>query len=617
MLAGLGGVGHDPQLRDARFIASLIDSSPVIRKAVNKTAFYTEKMWNRAKKQTGLGEVKPDQYFERPYINYLTPEDKFFLNFTTRLSRGLYRGLLFGRLPTAIAQFTQLINTAADLGPWNTMRGTILFMDEAQKRGGLEKAAKTFGEAESLFGAAGGAAAGMLFFGPVGMLVAAAVTPASRALKAFARAGIPEDVALHIGVDTGAKLIRGQEFVSMGQGLFHYLDEVGFSSLDAAEAVLRGATFMTAQDVAFRRGYRGMEAVEMGVRGVVKTQFIYDQLARNPFWRNSHIGVLAAPLSSFPLKQAHFIRQLMTQNASDGAPAMVAMTRYLFLNGLVAEILRETSIYATGDAFVPNSLRGRVQPPALSYFFGPEAMAGVRAPVGFESVANFAPGRTPGPQVVGALFKYLGDERDFAEFMDTFVKSFVPFGLVVSDLYRARSRMEENLIRRQEGAWTQATRGGAVGGVVRETTPLREWGRLFGFVSPEESKEMDQERRAQIYASHYVNTYVVGEYERILRDTGYSNEERKKRILELAQTEEGLRKRAMGGIRERDLDMFQKTRLERSFRRLNVPFRELVVAGLRGDPNAKNRAMAMGMSNQEWLEWQRVARRLLREKRNR
>ena len=300
------------------------------------------------------------------------------------------------------------------------------------------------------------------------MAVAAAVVPASRALKAFAFKGIPGKVAGSIGVNiAGAKLLRGDEFLAGTNLFYHYLDEIGFSSLDAAETIIRGVTFMTALDVATQQGFRGSAAVERAVAGVVKTQFVYDQLARHPWWRHSIAGSITAPLASFPLKQGGFIRKMMTQNASDGASSSVAMARYLFINGIVAQVLQEATEEMFGEELVPDSLRARIDPPVVHYFFGPAGRAGVKAPVGFESVAAFSPGRTPGPQIVAAFTKWLNDPQhgnQAAELMDMFVKNFVPFGLVVSDLYRAGPRIEEGAIRRQEGVYTQLTRGSTVGG---------------------------------------------------------------------------------------------------------------------------------------------------------
>ena len=616
-LAVLGGVGHDPYFRDSEFVLAFLEKLPGVMKGGAKALHKFQKV---------TGKVKIDEIDERAFaaklefypVHVMTPADKNLVSITTKVSRQLYRGLLFGRLPTAIAQFTQLINTAADLGIGNTMRGATIFGREAVRHGGVEAGFKTFKDPESLLGAAMGAGAlAITGFGPVAMAVAAAVVPASRALKSFAFKGIPEKVAGSIGVNIGgAKLLRGDEFLAGTNLFYHYLDEIGFSSLDAAETIIRGVTFMTAMDVATQQGFRGPAAVERAIAGVVKTQFVYDQLARHPFWRNSMTGSIMAPLSSFPLKQGGFIRKMMTENASDGASSSVAMARYLFINGIVAQVLQEATEEMFGEELVPGSLRARIDPPVVHYFFGPAGRAGVKAPAGFESVAAFSPGRTPGPQIVAAFSKWLNDPQhgnQAAELMDMFVKNFVPFGLVVSDLYRAGPRIEEGAIRRQEGVYTQLTRGSTVGGVVRETTIVREYGRIFGFVSPEEANEMDQERRANAYANSYINTYVIQESERIMRDPSLNDAQRRIEFQELAQTKEGIRKSMMGGITASQIEQYGRTRLERSFRKLNVPFRQLVMAGLRGTPGAREQALAAGMTTREWYMWGNVARRLLRE----
>ena len=154
-MAVLGGVGHDPYFRDSEFVLALLEKLPGVMKGGAKALHKFQKV---------TGKVKVDQIDEKAFaaklhkypIHVMTPADKNLVSITTKVSRQLYRGLLFGRLPTAIAQFTQLINTAADLGIGNTMRGATIFGREAAKRGGLQSGFKTFKDPESLLGAAMG-----------------------------------------------------------------------------------------------------------------------------------------------------------------------------------------------------------------------------------------------------------------------------------------------------------------------------------------------------------------------------------------------------------------------------------------------------------------------------
>ncbi len=595
MRAVLGGKGHETWARDTMFIAAHLDNMPNLMRGIR-----------------GIYQVAQGDKYK------FTPTEKMLVGWTTTLSGGLYRGLLFGRLPTAIAQFGQFINNMAEFGAINTLGGIAAVTRESLKGPGRKAAVESlfgggergiYGVLPSWVGMAAGGAVGSMFFGPVGIAVAGALVPASRAIKQAVRAGLPEEFAMRIGVASSAQLVRGKEFTRSTFRLMQMLDETGFSMLDMAETILRGATFMTALDVSYKQGYRHLAAVERAIRGVDLTQFTYDQLSRNPFWRHSLVGTVMAPLSSYPLKQAHFVRRMLTEDASDGAPAGVAMTRYLFFNGLIAGALREGSKAAFGEELVLRDLQGRIEPAIFTDFFG--ISGGVKAPEGFSSIMSFSPGRTPGPQVVKTFMKWV-EEGDNAEWLNLFVKSFVPFGLVVSDLYRFDSRMEENAIRRTEGFWTQITKKGSVGGLVRYTTPVREYGRLFGFVSPQEAEEMDQERRAKDFADNYANTQVIQEFESIIRNAK-SPREREELLAKLADTDEGRRKIAMGGIRASELQRYGYSRLRRVFVGLPSEMKNALLAGSRGASGARKAALGMGMTSLEWDSWLKVLKRLMTE----
>lgn len=596
MMAVLGGKGHKTWVMESQVLASVLDTMP----AVMRTVRGTYKL------------IQGDKY-------KFTPTDKMMVKWTTTVASGLYRGLLFGRLPTAIAQFGQFINNMAEFGALNTASGIAALAREAARAPGRKAAAETlfgggergiYGVLPSWIGMGAGYAVGSMFFGPVGIAVAAAMVPASRAIKQAVRAGLPEEAAMRIGIDSSSQLVRGKEFTKSTFRLMQMLDETGFSLLDMAETVLRGATFMTALDVSYRQGFRHMAAVERAIRGVDLTQFTYDQLSRNPFWRHSMVGTVMAPLSSYPLKQFAFVRRMLVEDASDGAPAGVAMMRYLFFNGLIAGALREGSEAAFGEELVLRDLQGRIEPAIFTDMLG--GTGGVKAPEGFATIMSFAPGRTPGPQVTKTFFEWIRGDVDRAEWLNLFIKSFVPFGLVVSDLYRFDSRMEEESIRREEGFWTQATKQGSLGGLVRYTTPVREYGRLFGFVSPKESDEMDQERRAKDFADSYAETRLIRDFEGIVRNS-QSPEERNRLLAELADTDEGRRKIAMGGIRASELRRYGYSRLRRVFVGLPSPMKRAIVAGSRGSPEARAAALSMGMTKLEWDAWQQVLRRLMRE----
>ena len=557
-----------------------------------------------------------------------------------QLSRHLYQGLLFGRMPTALAQFTQFVNTLTDIGGVSTIRGIGLLAQKSMTSKGFEAGARSAVSGVGVGGALAGAAVGGLALGPVGAAVGAAITPVSRFVSGAVKTALPESIKFRIGQTTSSRLLRGPEYLRATNTVMAYLEEVGFSPLDMAETILRGASFLGGLDSAARMGYTTEKALDYGLDIVDGTQFLYDQLSRHPWFRHSAIGIITAPLTSYPLKQAGFLKRIITEGAADGAPPVTAMTRYLFWNGLLATVLREGAKELTGEPLSPRPLHERIEPAILRGWLP----YGVDAPAGFESVASTSLTRAPGPQILRAITRAMQDESSVEELVDALVKSFVPFGLVVSDLYRAGERIETGDIRQREGlatglslgkllpspfkegrilpdveGWRRGDRStsvsrGAYGTKVRATTPLKEYSRLFGFVSEEEAREMDEERQARDFAANYENSEVIREYERISRDTSLTARGKMEEIRELAISTEGQRKRALGGITVSDLSNLDFSRLKRAYKDLNVPFRNLVQAGLLGgDPNAKKRAIKLGMDAFEYDFWVRILNRLVKE----
>ena len=66
-------------------------------------------------------------------------------------------------------------------------------------------------------------------------------------------------------------------------------------------------------------------------------------------------------------------------------------------------------------------------------------------------------------------------------------------------------------------------------------------------MSPEEANEMDQERRANAYANSYINTYVIQESERIMRDPSLNDAQPKDRIPGASADKRGYKEVNDGG----------------------------------------------------------------------
>ena len=596
------GEGHDVAMRDARAFLGALDQTigrlPGGQRLIDKTRLQTER------------DV---------------------IRLTARISSNMYRGLLYGRMPTAIDQFTQFINTASDIGAFSTVKGIGQLA-----RMGLAPRSLAYGIQEGIkspgYTAAGGLAGlgvGLLAgLGPVGLAVAAAVMPIARVSKAAIRHQLPEAIMQPIGIKSVSRTLRGPEFVEASSSLLRHLDEVGFSLLDFAETILRGATFMGGLDGAARMGLRGREALEFAVRVVDKTQFTYDQLSRNPWFRNTMTGNIVAPLSSFPLKQMGFLRRQITEGASDGASPVVAMTRYLFWNGIAAGAIREAAKATIGEELVPRALEERIEPG----FLGPTVPFGVKAPPGFATAAAGGLTRTPGVKIFQATYDAMAAKEVTAATFDQFIKTFVPFGLVVSDALRHRSRTADGEIRRGEGVASQLydpitgslrwpTRGMARGGVVRRTTTTREFGRLFGLVSPEETRQMDLEREARVMENSYTNSTMNEYFDMIIRNPYTSEEEKRSSLIELGMTEEGMRKLAMGGFRRQDIQALHFTRMQREFTQLPQIYKKLVAVGLSNNKSAREEAQKlaqrMAMPASHYHKWVGILRGLLEQERER
>jgi len=506
----------------------------------------------------------------------------------------VYWALLFGRASVGVDQFTQFTNLAADVGGASTLRGIAsLFQKSMSREGfaaGLQQVTKGGFSGASMLGGGIGAGLGFLFAGPMGAIIGASLVPSSRFVKGAAMSAIDPQLLRRLGISHESRVTRGVEFTNSSKKIMRTLEEVGWGFIDTAETILRGAAFAAGLDTAMRVGIVGQnEAVAYALRIVDRTQFTYDSLARNKMFRDNLVGVIAAPLSSFPPKQGRFLRRMVTQDASDGVSSTVAMTRYLFYNGLIAGLLRQGTHLALGEEMVPRSLQGRIEPVFLPY--------GIKAPEGFEAVLSFTPTRTPGPSVAIAMSNLMESDDKVTDFFDVFVRTFVPYNLVVDNAFRGRQRIESGSVRQKEGfssGWNIFS-GSSRGAYVRETTTAREVGRLFSFVDPEEAVQRDLEARTRhMSKAEYAEDRKLREQvEIILRDLPKNAGEQ---LQQLAGTPAGLRAIAKGGIARSTIEDMSLSSLRRAWDR-NVKYKQqLAIAIAQNRPGVREKVRQLGLN---------------------
>jgi hypothetical protein len=526
------------------------------------------------------------------------------VKYVAKFMGSVYWGLLFGRASVGIDQFTQFTNLAADVGGASTIRGiTSLFQKSMTREGfaaGLQQVTKGGFTGASMLGGGIGAGLGFMFAGPMGAIIGASLIPSSRFVKGAVVSAIDPRLLRRLGISHESRVTRGVEFTNSSRKIVKTLEEVGWGFIDTAETILRGAAFAAGLDTAMRVGIVGQnEAIAYALRIVDKTQFTYDALARNKWFRQRVLGVIAAPLSSFPPKQGRFLRRMVTQDASDGVSSTVAMTRYLFYNGLIAALFRQGTHLALGEEMVPRSLQGRIEPVFLPY--------GIKAPEGFEAVLSFSPTRTPGPSVALAVSRLMESDDKVADFFDVFVRTFMPYNLVVDNAVRGRQRIKSGAVRQKEG-WQQqlmqrvrgerdfwTVPGPSTGAYVRGTTTAREVGRLFSFVDPEEAVQRDlEERTRKMSRAEYAEDRRLREQvEAILRDRPKNAGE----LLQgLAMTPAGVRAIAKGGISKSTIEDMSMSSLRRAWDR-NVKYKQnLAMAIAQNRPGVREQVRELGLN---------------------
>jgi len=409
-------------------------------------------------------------------------------------------------------------------------------------------------------------------------------------------------------------VLHGARPTKFMRSLVKNLDEYGFTPLDFAETILRGSAYSAGIDLALRFGLHGMDAQRFALKVVDRSMFTYDEFSRNAWFRTTLFGSLISPLTSFPAKQAGFIRRMMTEDASDGASPAVATMRYLFINGLVASSIREVTKAATGEEFVPRELQDRVELSILPWMEG----RSVKAPEGFVSVFQFSPTRAPGITSAKAFYDTVTGEKGGVEFIGEFVKYFVPYGLLVDDVVRAKQRSTEGVTRQHEGVVQQIMRGGSTGAVVRESTETAEAFRLFSLVGGGDGARREMEQRTRdIARAEYAEDRELREGIDLLvrqyREGNLNQQQARGQIMQLSSTPAGQRAISKGGIGKSDLEGMSRDSLRRAWDS-NIKWKQdLAKAYANHIPWVVNMAEERGLSIEDLIHLANVYKTLRHE----
>ena len=183
------------------------------------------------------------------------------------------------------------------------------------------------------------------------------------------------------------------------------------------------------------------------------------------------------------------------------------------------------------------------------------------------------------------------------DFFDVFVRTFVPYNLVVDNAFRGRQRIESGSVRQKEGfssGWNIFS-GSSRGAYVRETTTAREVGRLFSFVDPEEAvqRDIDARTRHMSKAEYAEDRKLREQVEIILRDLPKNAGEQ---LQQLAGTPAGLRAIAKGGIARSTIEDMSLSSLRRAWDR-NVKYKQqLAIAIAQNRPGVREKVRQLGLN---------------------
>jgi hypothetical protein len=227
------------------------------------------------------------------------PTSRLSLNIST----GLYRGILGNNVSAALNNFTQSLNTLAT-HPVHSLRGIARF-----------------------------------------------ATP--KGFKQVMDAGLTEDlVDLMLesrALSFGAMRKPRKVLKVASAGHFRTWDDVIFAPFNFAEFLNRGLAFHVGISKGLREGLDMPAAMRMGRELSDETQFLYNEISRNPLFQ----GVLTRPLfgvlTSYPVKQAEFLARLAKKD-----PA--GIIRYVVMAGVADKILTDMDIEI--DA-ITNNLKDR------------------------------------------------------------------------------------------------------------------------------------------------------------------------------------------------------------------------------------------------------------------
>jgi hypothetical protein len=209
--------------------------------------------------------------------------------------------------------------------------------------------------------------------GVLGANVSAAVNNLTQSVNTMAKAGVMPTMrgVMRMMTKQGRAEARAAglstEWARIFEGGINKFDEKFlFKMFEKAETINRGIAFHAGSDAARRRllkqGLRAGDDLDFrvlheGIEMSNSTQFLYDELARNPSFRTT-LGRQVGILTSFPIKQAQFLAQDLTK------PQLV---KYFAITG-AAQLVTEEFLGYQMNAFRPTEVLGTgVKVPGLEF----------------------------------------------------------------------------------------------------------------------------------------------------------------------------------------------------------------------------------------------------------
>jgi hypothetical protein len=342
--------------------------------------------------------------------------------------------------------------------------------------------------------------------GILGLNMSAAVNNATQAINTMADVGVLRTLqgAATMLTPTGRAAARRVDLDRQFSRIFEHnyrfgsatkkLDDIIFAPFQQVEFFNRGTAFHAGASAALARGASTRKAIQVGIETAGRTQFYYDEIGRAPFWRTP-LGRTMGVLTSFPIKQAEFIKEMATSNRTMVGDLQVpggGLYRYLMVMGLASAI---------GEDVIGVRLNALSRRPIPG--------TDLELP-GFDFLAQFEGGipamQSPTAQAGKALAAFFTASADgdpltamdrFGDFLDHATNA-IPASVQAKEALNALTAASRGERRQSITHWPflKETRQDKPGGLVQKTSWPQEIQRLFGAEDVEQVQERDIMRAA-------------------------------------------------------------------------------------------------------------------------